>query len=261
MVELSESGRRLIEALLGASVAWQSPEELAEATGGELEATLDALATLDADGWLAAWPRGDGLVVTLSVGAVSALEVRLVEVGPGQVPRWAGASEPDPEPPRASGVFRADRAASLELVVDPGISPEEAAGLAEARSARVAPPGARPGPIAIELLPRPTRFLGTSTTPWPGPGDGRKASCPVCGSKRLDPATYCLYCDRWGLDHLVRGEPAPKSRRRRRDPEADLRRAERERQARKAKHQDRLAARADADRRPGPSRRGPRSPA
>ena len=102
---------------------------------GDLEETTDLLAALDADGWLSAWERPSRVVVTLSVGAASRLGVRLVESGRDEVPRWARPGEPEPPSPRASGVFRDERAARLELVVDPSPRPEEAAERAEEATA------------------------------------------------------------------------------------------------------------------------------
>ncbi len=260
MVELSEADRRLIDALIGAPLAWQAPEDLARSLDWGLEETLDVLADLDAGGWLEAWARDSGLVVTLSVAAASAMAVRLIEVGADEVPRWARRDDPEPPAPRASGVFRSDRAATLELVIDARASVELEA---ERHDGHAPPSPQAPGrPVAIpaELLPRPTRLIGTDLVPWPGPGDGRKASCPACLSKRLDPSAYCLYCDRWGLDHLIRGEAAPPSRRRG-NPEADAKRVEQERLGRKEKLKRKLAARAEPDRPSPPNGRPPRAKA
>src|SRR6185437_10864092 len=130
MLELSEEGRRVVDALVKAPIAWQSAAELASALDRDLEETTD-LPALDADGWLSAWEREFDVVVTLSVAGASMLGVRLVEVGQEEVTRWARRGEPEPPTPKASGVFRGERAANLELVVDPSITPEEAAERAE----------------------------------------------------------------------------------------------------------------------------------
>ena len=250
MLELSEDGLRVVEALVSGSIAWQSPDELASVMEWGVEATTDLLASLDAGGWLSAWERESDVVVTLSVAAASRLGVRLVEVGQDEVPRWARRGDPEPARPKAAGVFRGDRAAGLELVVDPSQTPEEAAVLAEEAQARAAIPSDPREPVAVEGLPRPTVLIGTGLSPWPGPGDGRKASCPSCGSKRLKPSMYCILCDRWGLDHLLRDEPAPRPRACR-DPKQDARRQELERQARKARRRERRFAQAEARPRPG----------
>ena len=254
MVELTEDGVRIIEALVGGPIAWQSPDELASALDRGVEETLDLLATLDAGGWLSAWERERDLVVTLSVAGASRLGVRLVEVGQDEVPRWAKRGEPEPPRPKASGVFRGDRAARLELVVDPSSTPEEMAERAEAALARSKIPSDPRERAFVDGLPVPTLVVGTGLTPWPGPGDGRKASCPSCGSKRLKSSMYCLYCDRWGLDHLLRDEPAPRPRLAR-DAKQEADRRELERLARKSKRRARRFAQAEAGPRPAGRRR------
>lgn len=253
MVELTRDGRAVVEALIAAPVAWRSPGELASATGLGLERTTDVLADLDAGGWLSAWERPGDLVVTLSVGAASRLDVRIVESGPDETPRWARMGQPDPPMARSAGLFRNERAAALELVADPQRGPGEEAERAEEAAARSAGPSPRE-PVAAEVLPRPTLLVGTGLSPWPGPGDGRKASCPACRSRRLAPSMYCLCCDRWGLDHLIRGEPAPRPAVRR-EPSEDARRAEIERRARKQERRARRSAQAEAERRRRPGRR------
>ena len=100
--------------------------------GRDVEETTDLLADLDAEGWLSAWERGDDVVVTLSTVGASWLGVRLVEFGPNETPRWAGSGEPEPPRPRASRVFRGERAASLASVVDPSASASEVLERAEA---------------------------------------------------------------------------------------------------------------------------------
>ncbi len=247
MRDLSREGRRIIEALVKAPVAWQSPEELARALGWDVEETTDLVAILDSDGWLSAWERERDVVVTLSVAGASRLGLRLVESGRGEVPRWANPSDPDPPGLRASGVFRDQRAAALELVADPSTSAEEAVERAELALIRSAIPSDPRIKAVIEALPGPTLLIGLGLTPWPGPGDGRKASCPSCGSRRLKPAMYCLYCDRWGLDHLLFDEPSSRLRPTL-ETKDDTRRREFERQTRKARRKARLLAQAEADR-------------
>ena len=164
---------------------------------------------MDSDGWL--WRPGSrefDVVVTLSVAAASRLGVRLVESGHDEVPRWARVGDPEPPVPRALGVFRGERAANLELVIDSSDTPEQAVERAEEASMLAGDPVGQSGASLLRTsLPGPTILVGTGLSPWPGPGLGRKAPCPSCGSKRLKPSMYCLYCDRWGLDHLLRDEP------------------------------------------------------
>jgi hypothetical protein len=249
MLELSEEGRRIVEALIKAPVAWQSPVELASAIGLDLEETTDLLADLDADGWLSPWERQSDVVVTLSVAGASRLGVRLVESGRSESPRWARLGDPEPPALRASGVFRDERAACLERVVDPAGSPEEIAERAEEALGRSSLPSGPRSRGNLEGLPAPTLLIGLGLTPWPGPGVGRKAACPSCGSRRLEPSMYCLYCDRWGLDHMLRDDPASGARSPR-SPKEDARRRESERQARKAKRRARRRAQASPERRP-----------
>jgi len=248
MIELTEAGRGVVDALLAAPVAWQTPAELSRATGLGVDETTDLLAALDAGGWLAAWEREVDVVVTLSVAAASSLGFRLVEVGPDEVPRWARAEDREPPRPKAAGVFRGERAAMLGLVVDRVTSVELAAEQAEEASLRLdgGTPGPRPAP-APDHLPRPIHYLGSRLTPWPGPGDGRRATCPSCQSRPLTPASYCLYCDRWGLDHLLLELPSP-TRAPRRDRRDDARRRDLERLARKEKRRARRTHQAEAER-------------
>ena len=241
MTDLIGDGLRMIEALVRAPIAWQSPAELASAMGREVDETTDLMAELDADGWLAAWERAADVVVTLSVAGAARLGVRLVEVGREEVPRWARLGEPEPRSPRASGVFRSERAAGLDRVVDPSRSAEEALESAEEALERpVISPDPRVKAFA-DRFPNPTRLVGSGLTPWPGPGDGRKSSCPSCGSRRLEPTMYCLYCDRWGLDHLLTGE-SPRSTRAPRGPRDEAALREQERRSRKARRRARRHA-------------------
>jgi hypothetical protein len=257
MFELTEEGRAVIEALVAAPIAWRSSSELASATGLGLEATADLLATLDVGGWLSAWERPDDVVVTLSAEAAWKLDVRVVESGPGATPRWAGRSQPEPPPPRASGLFRGELAARLERVVDGQPGPVAEAERAEEAAARSAAPVAPHSMVAADSLPRPSLLVGTGLSPWPGPGDGRKATCPACRSRRLGPSSYCLCCDRWGLDHLIRGESPPRPGPRRESGDR-ARQGERQRLSRQQKRRARLSAQAQDARR---TRTGPRGPA
>ena len=246
MFLLSVDGRRVVEALVKAPVAWQSPAELASAIGRGLDETTDVVAVLDAEGWLAAWEREADVVVTLSVAGASKLGVRLVESGRDETPRWAGTGDPEPPSPVATGVFRGERAARLELVVDPSRPPDEAIDRAEAALGR-ASPSTNPRPkISVDALPRPTLLIGSGLTPWPGPVDGQKDPCPACRSMPLGPSAYCLYCDRWGLDHLFRDDPAPRPKALP-DPSNQVGRRNRERRARKEKRQARRLAQVTAE--------------
>ncbi len=196
MVDLPENGIPVMNALLGAPLAWQSPAQLADALGRELEETLDLLCNLDVVGWLEVWDCEEGPLITLSPFAAARLCVRIVEVGPGETPRWAGAGDPDPTPRRAKGVFLSVRSAELEYVVDPlsliEIDIDE--NRTEPRQEESRANG------RYSEGPRPWLLLGQGLTPWPGPTALRNEPCPACGGQLLQPIMYCLYCDRWGRD-------------------------------------------------------------
>ena len=200
---LSEVGRRIIDAVIDAPVAWRTPVELAERLGWTLEQTQDEIATLDAAGWLEAWELIDGPVVTLSVAATANCGVRLVEVGHNETPKWARSGDPDPPSLKSSGVFRSERAAALNLVADARPSVEFAAIEAEesADLAATTPDPARPR--SVERWPRPTLLIGGGLSPWPGPREADDQDCPACRLAHLPAQAYCLWCDRWGLDILT----------------------------------------------------------
>ena len=245
---ISAAGRRIIDAVIDAPVAWRSPGELAGRLGWTLDQTLDEIANLDAQGWLEAWELIDGPVVTLSVAATAHCGVRLVEVGHDELPKWARSGDPDPPGLLASGVFRSQQMATLNLVADgrPGV--EQSAILAEEAEARARIVEDSRHPLAwIDKLPRPTLLIGGGLSPWPGPNQGNGATCPACRSARLPTRAYCLWCDRWGFDvELV--EPGAVRRRPRRAaphpgyPQSDRERSELERRRRRAKRKERRIA-------------------
>src|SRR3954469_21110157 len=101
MAVLSDAWLLVIKVLLEAPVAWQTPQEIAAALGrGEAE-TSDLLCDLDVAGWLSGGDTDSAPVATLSALAAERLDVRLVEVGQSQTPRWARSGDPDPPPPRS----------------------------------------------------------------------------------------------------------------------------------------------------------------
>lgn len=198
MVDLPENGIPLMNALLGATLAWQTPAQLADALGNELEETLDLLCNLDEIGWLEVWDCEDGPLITLSPIAAARLCVRIVEVGPGETPRWAGSGDPDPPPRRAKGVFLSVRGAELEYVVDPISLVEIDIDIDENRT-EPSQEESRSNRRYSEGL-RPRLLLGQGLTPWPGPTAVRNERCPACLGQLLQPFMYCLCCDRWGRD-------------------------------------------------------------
>ncbi|WZO97997.1 hypothetical protein EP7_005049 [Isosphaeraceae bacterium EP7] len=262
MDTLPESCAPLIDALIRSSRAWQTPREVASATGLEVEQTTDLLADLDLAGWLDVWecdPR-QGPVVTLTAAAAEIMGVRLVEVGFDEVPRWIRQGDPEPSPPRARGVFVSHRAAQLDQLFDQAPTPDEAAELAEeatrqaAHAVTLAPSAAAKN---LDRLPHPTLLIGEGLSPFPGPMPTPPPVCPACAGRELDPHEYCLVCDSWGLDALLRAAPtthrllraagapprndAPRPRDRK--PEVQAARARR-----KARQKAKLLARLDSER-------------
>lgn len=240
---ISEMGRRIIDAVIDAPVAWRSPGELAERLGWELERTLDEMADLDARGWLEAWELVDGPVVTLSVAATARCNVRLVEVGRDGTPRWARPGTPEPPAAPATGVFRGPPGAALDLVVDARPGAEDQAILAEEAEGRGA--AAERGKGDADCLPRPTVLIGGGLSPWPGPASRAPGhACPACRSARLEAREYCLWCDRWGLDDSLLAACGGRAKTRRSfarltDPKVDARARECARKHRKIKRRER----------------------
>jgi hypothetical protein len=204
MAELSDTWISVLNALIEAAVAWRTPAQIAAALGRGEEETIDVLCELDLAGWVEVWDANDGARITLSALGAERLRVRLVEIGPGERPRWAKVGEPEPALPRAKNVCAGERAASLEFIEDPTPSVENAVERAEERCRLVRAHAKLP--LRINDLPRPTVLVGLDLTPWPGPPTALDAVCPACGSRTLRSHMYCIYCDRWGLDRLPPGD-------------------------------------------------------
>jgi hypothetical protein len=259
MVELPEAWKAIVNILLEATIAWQTPATIAEVLGRDVEETTDLLSLMDEAGWIDVWDADPVPLVILSALAAERLHIHLIEVGPNEVPRWARAGDPLPPLPRARNVSRLEQAAALDLVADARPSPDveaERAESVESLSIRLTCDLSRRGPN--ETLPSPTLLRGESLTPWPGPGRSGQGPCPACGGQPLRPHEYCLCCDRWGLDALLPRvappvprrpyvpsipEPNPKAKARQEQSQA-----ERERLRRKARRKARQKAKREADR-------------
>lgn len=121
----------LVNAIIDSVVAWESPGRLARATGLSFEATIDALCGLDHAGWIEVWADASlwlepwsgrcSTGVTFTPAGASAMEIRLVEEGGDQLPRWARAGDPDPPLPRSRGIFGSY--GTLALIEDDSPSP------------------------------------------------------------------------------------------------------------------------------------------
>ena len=220
MVDILEEWKSILNALIAAPVAWQSPTEIAAALGRGVEETTDLLSVMDEANWVSVWDVEPGPLITLSTLAAHRLKVVLVEVGPEETPRWMRNGRSAPGPPKAIDVSVTEHHARQVHVVDPEPSAEHATGDFERRAASAA--DLRPSTVSliqVEDLPPPILLLGQGLSPWPGPGDlTRVEVCPACAGRRLLPHVYCLVCDRWGLDEFL-DKLSPTTRRARtRDP-------------------------------------------
>ena len=188
MPVLPDAWSLIMNVLLNAPVAWQSPAEIAAVLGRGQEETTDLLCDLDVAGWVVVWEVKSGPLVTLSALAAERLKPP-ARRGPGRSATPAdGPSRAYPGPavrsPRPKNVCLSERAASLEFKTDPAMSPDMTAEWAEHAEAmalnRQGQWTTRPG-NRVEP-PRPTVLLGLSQTPWPGPA--RRALGPGPGLPR-----------------------------------------------------------------------------
>lgn len=255
MFEIPETWQRVFKALTEAPLAWQGPDDLAEALDWDLETTLDHLADLDVAGWLEVWELDEGPTVTFSPLAAGRLGLKLVEEGRDESPRWWPAGDPEPPRPRARNVCNTEKGADLDFVVDPGPGPLD---LVLRFDAPGSGPSSKPG--TSPAVPRPRLMVGTGQTPWPGPAAILDPVCPVCLGLPLATSAYCIYCDRWGLDHSLDGESTDEPTHRPRAPWrqpsiAAARRAEARLKAGHQKRKEKRAARfaREATARPNPS--------
>ncbi|MGE3818700.1 MAG: hypothetical protein AB7I30_04645 [Isosphaeraceae bacterium] len=272
--ELTDESQALLQAMVQAPVCWLMPEWLARALNWGLEETTDRLSDLDAQGWIEVQEEEPDGVPRVMISALGAqrLGLKLAEVGLSGTVRWVGLGEPETSPPRAKHVSLGAQGADLASLPDPSPDPELAAirgERAEAveRSLSDSSPRPRVGARG-ETLPTPSMLLGMGLSPWPGPGQSPDpgATCPACGSRKLRPQAYCLYCDRWGLDRLLgnaQGAPLvplsspPVAASPARDASATERlQAERLRLHRKAKRRRKHSASVELDRRRRDQTRG-----
>ncbi|MEO6808214.1 MAG: hypothetical protein ABI353_03780 [Isosphaeraceae bacterium] len=251
MYNIPKSWKDIFEAIIRGPVAWQALTDLAKAIGSDLDVTSDLLAELETSGWIEVWEQSDVLAVTLSPLGSARLGVRLIEVGPEELPRWGFVGDPEPPAPRAKGVAREARAAELLSVVDTSPGPVLAAEIAE-----LAATATQRAPGSVHF-PRPTLLIGQGLSPWPGPTchNTEAPLCLACKGASLQAHMYCLYCDRWGLDHLLtphvnRRQPPRNARPTtptppgsRRDQAHPLLNRDRDRDRRKIRHALRMAAR------------------
>lgn len=190
-----------------------TPEDVVRELGCETDAASDCLDGLVDGGWLVFWVEespGELPSVTLTPWGAEQLGLVLDDDS-----RWIPVSQAQPAP-RA----RSKRRTILESTHDAGhadaslprcIDPRQAEPWVEVAAAEeVAIARARGlyrGDHGRERLPFPTVLLGLSV-PWDGPEITlARRSCRSCGGRALEPHEYCLKCDNWGLQRLIRREP------------------------------------------------------
>jgi hypothetical protein len=201
MFDSADLRQHLLNAIVAGPLGWQTPQQLATRLGLELDQTADLIADLNSLGWLDPWETERELYVTLSPRAAERLNVHLVQIGRSEVMRWRSWDEPEPPQPRSTA-RSAGRADALDLIADPTPGPEAQAMAAE-RAERLTVVSEDPADSKwMETLPRPTILLGLGLSPWPGPRRSPAKVCPGCSSIPISETSYCLVCDRWGLDHL-----------------------------------------------------------
>lgn len=197
----------ILSAIVDGARAWSTPAGLLASVGcepGELEHAINELhANSLIEPWGGRW--------TLSALSAELLAVELADDG-GVVgrERWAPVGRPPRRPSRDD--VGPDPVGSL---VDPGPGPAE---LASDRIDAESRPR-RPGPADPDRLPRPTVLLAGCASTWseatqhdPPPPRGRPRPrrrkpagvCSACKGSPLPRSAYCLRCDRWGWDDVVR---------------------------------------------------------
>jgi hypothetical protein len=204
----SESWSAVLTAIVEGPLAWSGASDLAEALAWEVDSVCEVLCELTLNGLVEPWARADGVAHTLTPLAARGLEVHIVERGLNWRPRW----EPIDRRRRVARPGRGTDDGALARVPDPGPGPAEIAEASDELSKW------RPrGPMRVEHLPRPTVLLMGCETDWSerssavagrhaptaGATTRTKRRCSACQGRRLSPSTYCLRCNRWGLDGLI----------------------------------------------------------
>ncbi len=224
-------------ALVDARSAWLSEPAIAAALGVPDAELRVAVAGLVAGRLLERWDRPDGAVVTLTALGARQLGVRLVELADGELYRWSA----DAVSVRTRRVSRSARlrteahADLLEQRADRGY--EHRTRTINRRAAErsdLRPPailllgeaiwpwdehrtGPRPPTWCRACAPRMLRRHRVVAPSSCGPCGRRRPPrldhCPACRGRKLSPSTYCLRCDRWGMDGYFGRRLGTKSRR------------------------------------------------
>ncbi len=222
---LPESWPSLVNLFAGGETVWRTPSQIAEALRAGEEETTDLLASLHVDGLLDVWERDSGPVVTLSPLGASIANLKIVEHGRLETPRWGRIGDPHPPVPRARCVAATARGGILDTLADRYPTQKL---------------------LTNDARPAPSLLIGLGKTPWPTSSPNSFSLCPVCGSRRLPSHAYCLWCDRWGgdLSDADRSQPQPNAKRTNTNPPRDTSCEDKAARAnRKAKRQQRMSQR------------------
>lgn len=233
---------RLIAALVEGPRAWSTPAQLADLVGATADQVGDELVDLDVAGWLDVTDGPAGPIVTLSMDAIRALDVELIEHMSEY--RWVRSHRRRPNPRALAPALEAipDRDPLADAALAASYREEFDRIQARRRERR----GRRGLPLTPEHAPYPTIFLlGHGLWHWherdKGPRPSRicshcevvrkrhrylKQDCTHCGrnvrpaprlevctgckGKDISDSTYCGKCNRWGWDEITRGEAAPR---------------------------------------------------
>lgn len=186
----------VLEAVRDGALAWSSSQELAEATGLELELVQETVAELISDGLIVAWDHW----YTLSLECAESLGVHIEDFGIVGRGRWVARDTRSwRRPPLELEDLDQAEAEDLE---DPGPDPAAAAEAIEYVEGILSKYFKRKRPLACDGIEPPTLIQTGPAIVW------REAKSPAtcwrCGGQNLRPWAYCLCCCRWGMDEFVR---------------------------------------------------------
>jgi hypothetical protein len=186
-----------------------TPEDVVRALGCPVAEARRRLSALVGLGWLEFWPTPPcgSLRASLTPWAADQLGVRLDETSSRWVPISARHRQRRARTKRDTLLF----SELEEPIEDPDLcintrqlEPWQAVAIAEAIERAVAR-GLDPSDPNRDGLPYPPVLLDASS-PWDGPEiTPERQLCRACGGRPLRFHEYCLRCDNWGLDWLLRG--------------------------------------------------------
>lgn len=233
----------ILDALLRAPLAWQTPQELSDTLNQSLDDISDQLCEYEVAGVVDVSDGDEGVVVAFSFRSIRELDLELIDDEKTGLPRWGL------RPPRRSQ-------APAEEVYEPFIETEDVrnpdpyvlvalAELEEQRAERKRVKRERRGlPLRYQDVPLPTiQHTGHAGLPWHEPDlDGREnrcssclmggkrrkvlrlhcrcgrgerrrpkddrcRACKACKNKPFSRSECCLDCGRWGWDDYFSPKP------------------------------------------------------